>query len=104
MSDFIETLHPHHLEELLEAEPDRTSFELDLYHVAIRAGRGWILYRRQPNGWLKRIDMWTGSRRSLFRILEEHGIEASRQAEADLELLVETNFRADETDDDPISA
>ena len=98
MSDFTETLHPHHLLELLE-EVDRASFELDHFHTAIRAGKVWMIYRRQPHGWLKRIREWKGTRRSIYAALEEMGIEPSRAAEAQLDTLTENSFRVDDSED-----
>lgn len=90
--------------------PGHTRIDLDKRHVALRAGQQWWIYRRRPDGWLEKLDSWTGGRRTIFARLEQHGIEPTLAAEQLLDGLTEgATFREDEPEkqdtpiDDPSS-
>lgn len=67
--------------ELLD-QHELARFDLDKRHVAIRLGMEWVIYQRQPDGWLHPFDRWTGTSRSILERLRRHGIEPSIEAEA----------------------
>lgn len=71
-----------------------TAVDLDRMHRALRTGDRWRVERRHPTRGWELVDEWNGSRRTLLQWCETHGIEPSRAAEAQLDLLPEaTGFR-----------
>lgn len=66
------------------------TIELDRKHRAIRSGERWVLQRHQPDGSWDMVDHWQGGRRSLVHRLETHRVVPSREAEAALERVPES--------------
>lgn len=86
------------MQELLEA-PGNEGFELDHFHTAVRAAKSWHLYRRRPDGHFQLLRNWKGTRKSLYSVLEDFGIEPSRAAEEELMTLTESTFRVDDDEE-----
>lgn len=67
------------------------TIELDRVHRAIRSGNRWAIMKRMPDGGYDTLRTWAGGRRSLFRQCEEFGIAPTRQAEAQLAVIPESD-------------
>lgn len=75
---------------MIPADTEAT-IDLDRKHRAIRSGNAWVVQQRRPDDSYDMVDHWRGNRRSLLRWCEEHDVHPSRDAEAVLDLLPETD-------------
>lgn len=80
-----------------ESEPHSTTIFLDRRHKAVRTSMRWDLYERlSATGIWRQLDQVTGPRKTIYILLERHGIIPSREADAQLNLLPErSSFRED---------
>lgn len=67
------------------------TIDIDRKTRALRSGERWVLQQKQPDGTYDMVDHWAGGRRSLFQKLEELHIVPTREAEAALALIPESN-------------
>lgn len=67
------------------------TIEIDRKHQAVRSGERWALRQKQSDGIWDTIEFWQGGRRSLFQRLEELHIVPTREAEAALALIPESD-------------
>lgn len=63
---------------------------LDLKTKANRSGNKWVVSRLQPDGSWDMQAHWTGGRRSLLTYCEKEGVAPTREAEAALALIPES--------------
>lgn len=63
---------------------------IDAKTTAIRSGNRWAIRRRQPDGSWDTMKTWAGGRRSLLQYLDEQGIVPTRDAEAALAQVPES--------------
>lgn len=71
-------------------ETTEHTIALDMKHRALRSGDRWALMQRDREGEWQTLETWAGNRRSLFHRLDQRGIVPSRDAEAQLALLPES--------------
>ncbi len=71
-------------------EPTETVILVDAKTKALRSGNRWCVQRRQSDGSWDMARTWTGGRRSLLQYLQEQGIVPTRDAEAALALVPES--------------
>lgn len=64
--------------------------QLDVKHRALRSGSRWAVTRMQPDGSYDLVSAWTGGRRSLLQWLEENKVYPTREAEAQLAVIPES--------------
>jgi hypothetical protein len=64
---------------------------LDRKHTAIRSGDRWAIRRLQTDGSYDTVETWAGGRRSIFSWCERNDVHPSREAEAALDRLPESN-------------
>lgn len=68
-----------------------TSIALDRKHKALRSGNRWAVQRLQPDGSWDMVDAWTGGRRSLLKWCEANHVAPTREAEAQLAVIPESD-------------
>lgn len=66
------------------------TIDLDRKHRAVRSANRWAVQRLQPEGHWDMIAYWTGGRRSLYAWMEANDVHPSRDAEAQLALIPES--------------
>jgi hypothetical protein len=67
------------------------TIQLDRKHKALRSGDKWAVQRLQTDGSYDTVETWAGGRRSLLHWCEKHDVHPTREAEAALALLPESN-------------
>ena len=67
------------------------TIDLDRKTRASRSGMRWAVQRLQPDGSYDLIAHWNGGRRSLYTWCHDNEVYPSRDAEAAIDLLPESN-------------
>jgi len=67
------------------------TIELDRKTRALRSGSRWAVQKLQPDGSWDMVAAWTGGRRSLLKWCEENRVAPTREAEAQLAVLPESD-------------
>lgn len=67
------------------------TFQLNAKTRAIRSGMRWAIQRLQPDGSYDLEMFWNGGRRSLYTWCAANEVHPSRDAEAAIDLLPESN-------------
>lgn len=72
---------------------DSVEIFLDRRHKAVRTSMRWDLYERiSTTGIWRQLDQVTGPRKTIYTLLERHGIVPSREADEQLNLLPERSM------------
>ncbi len=70
--------------------PTEITIALDRVHRAIRSGARWAVQRRKPDDTWDTLATWAGGRRSIYHWCQRNDVHPSREAEAQLDLLPES--------------
>ncbi len=67
------------------------TIDLDRKTRALRSGSRWAVQKLQPDGSWDMVAAWTGGRRSLLKWCEENHVAPTREAEAQLAVIPESD-------------
>ncbi len=67
------------------------TIELDRKTRSIRSGNRWAVQRLLPDGSWDMVDAWVGNRRSLLKWCEANHVAPTREAEAQLAVIPESD-------------